>query len=129
MFYPSDIGDQEWNEISLFFIPDGVGRPRKYSARSIYNAIRYVERSGCQWRMLPNDFPPWRSVYQTFWRMRESGKWKEMNEYLCKKLRQQEDKNPDPTVAIIDSQSVKTVQKGGNVVMMPVKKSKVASAI
>ena len=58
MGYPSDASDQEWAEIERFFEPEHIGRPRKHPVRSLYNAIRYVERSGCQWRMLPKDFPP-----------------------------------------------------------------------
>lgn len=129
MCYPSDVSDEQWEEIALFFEPESSGRPRKYSARSLYNAICYVNRSGCQWRMLPNDFPPWRSVYQTFWRMRQSGKWHEMNNHLRRKLREKEGRTADPSVAIIDSQSVKTVQKGGSVAMMLARESRVVSGI
>jgi len=117
MSYLSDVRDQEWDIIKDFFKPAHPGRPRKYEMRRIYNAIRYVERTGCQWRQLPNDFPPWTTVYMTFYRQRDSGLWQQINEHLRQKLREREGKSTDPTVALVDSQSVKTVQKGGSAVM------------
>jgi transposase len=128
MGYPSDVSDPEWVEIERFFEPEHTGRPRKHAARDVYDAIRYVERSGCQWRMLPKDFPPWRAVYVTFWRMRNAGIWEKINHYLRRRVRVKAGRNPDPTVAIIDSQSVKTVQKGGSAVMTAASRSKAANA-
>lgn len=62
MSYPSDVTDAEWDEIKDFFIPAHPGRPPKHDRRALYNAIRYVQRTGCQWRLLPTDFPPWPST-------------------------------------------------------------------
>ena len=129
MGYPSDVTDEEWSEIERFFEPEHIGRPRDHEARAVYNALRYVERSGCQWRMLPKDFPPWSAVYMTFWRMRERGMWEKINHHLRERVRVAAGKNADPSVAIIDSQSVKTLQKGGSAVSMAARKSKAASGI
>lgn len=112
MSYPSDVTDNEWVEIQGFFESAYPGRPWKYARRDIYNAIRYVQRSGCQWRMLPKEFPPWSIVYITFYRLSKRGVWEKIQHHLRKKVREKYQKNPDPSVAIIDTQSVKTVQKG-----------------
>jgi putative transposase len=68
MGYASDLRDEEWALLEPLLKPKQKGRPRKHSLRSICNAIRYVQRTGCQWRLLPKDFPPWLVVYMTFWR-------------------------------------------------------------
>jgi transposase len=128
MGYPSDVNGDQWKEIESFFEPEHIGRPRKYPAREIYNAIRYVERSGCQWRMLPKDFPPWEAVYMTFWRWRNAGVWEEINHHLRRKIRVKAGRNPDPSVAIVDSQSVKTTQKGGSAVMTAASRSRAENA-
>ena len=109
MRYPSDVSDREWAAIERFFEPEPIGRPRKHPVRNLYNAIRYGERSGCQWRMLPKDFPPWRAVYMTFWRLRNAGSWAAIHHHLRCQVRIKAGRDPDPTVAIMDSQSVKTV--------------------
>ncbi|NMQ19163.1 transposase [Candidatus Competibacter phosphatis] len=128
MGYPSDVSDREWAEIERFFEPEHIGRPRKHPVRSLYNVIRYVERSGRPWRMLPKDFPPWRAVSMTFWRLRNAGTWVAIHHHLRCQVRIKAGRDPDPTVAIMDSQSVKTVQKGGNAATMPASGSKAASA-
>ena len=128
MGYPSDVSDREWAEIERFFEPEHIGRPRKHPVRSLYNAIRHVERGGCQWRMSPRDFPPWRAVYMTFWRLRNAGTWVAIHHHLRRQVRIKAGRDPDPTVAIIDSQRVKTVQKGGNAATMRASGSRAASA-
>ena len=75
MGYATDLPDNEWQILEPLLEPKPKGRPRKHGLREICNAIRYVQRTGCQWRLLPNDFPPWRVVYMTFWRWRNSGLW------------------------------------------------------
>ncbi len=127
--YPSDVSDREWAEIERFFEPEHIGRPRKHGVRSLDNAIRYVERGGCPWRMSPKDFPPWRAVYMTFWRLRNAGTWAAINHHLRRQVRIKAGRHPDPTVAIMDSQSVKTVQKGGSAATMRVSGLRVVNVI
>lgn len=88
------------------------GRPRKWATWLILNAILYVTRTGCQWRRLPRDFPPWQTVYGYFWRWTRSGLWERLNTMLVKTARQQAGRNPQPSAAVIDSQSVKTSEGG-----------------
>jgi putative transposase len=76
------------------------------------NAILYINRTGCQWRALPNDFPKWKTVYTIFWRWRQDGVWQRIHEALCRKVRRRAGKKPTPSVAIVDSQSVRTGEGG-----------------
>jgi putative transposase len=90
-----------------------TGRP-PLDRRRIINAILYVNRTGCQWRMLPADFPKWKSVYTVFWRWRKDGTWKRIHDTLCEMVRVKAGKKRTPSVAIIDSQSAKTTEVGGD---------------
>ena len=103
--YPSDLTDKEWSIIEAFF---PYGNKSEHHKRSLVNAVFYIEKSGCQWRMLPNDFPPYGTVWSFYRRARESGLWEKILDALVKKIRQNEDRKPAPTYGIIDSQSVKT---------------------
>jgi len=127
--YNSDITDKEWEILAPFVAQGKMGRPRKHEIQDIINAIRYVMKSGCQWRLLPKDFPPWQTVYDYYLRWRKNGKWQEIHDALVKQVREKVGKEPKPTVGIIDSQSVKTVQKGGLKDMMPARKLKVGNVI
>lgn len=130
MGYSSDLTDDEWELISHHFvIYKGHCRPRKHPYRELINGILYVMRTGCQWRMTPNDFPPWDSLYHYYRKWQRDGTWDAIHDELRRKIRLAANKEETPSVAIIDSQSVKTVQKGGKEVMMPVRKSKDANVI
>ena len=107
--YLTDLSDAEWHRLArLVPQPKPGGRPLKYPRRSILNAIFYLVRAGCPWRMLPNDLPPWRIVYHYFRTWTKSGWWQHLHDHLRGQLRAQEGKRPQPTAAILDSQSVKT---------------------
>jgi putative transposase len=112
--YPTDLSDDEWRCISPH-LPEHTcrGRPRLHGLRPILDAVFYVLRSGCPWRMLPKDFPPWKTVYDWFRRWRIDGTWKRLNAELRGVLRVRLGRDPKPSAAIVDSQSVKTTGVGG----------------
>ena len=112
--YPSDLSDREWQLLEpLLPPPKSGGRPITYPRREIVNAIRYVLRTGCSWRMLPHDLPPWRIVFHYFRTWRGDGTWQRAHDALHATLRQAQGRESSPSAAIIDSQSVKTTEKGG----------------
>jgi transposase len=113
MGYPSDMSDDEWSVLAPYFEQRGRGRPREHDIRRVLNGIRYLIRSGCQWRMLPKEYPPWETVYGYVRRWRRIGKWDAIHDALREAVRAQAGRAATPSAAIIDSQSVKTVQKGG----------------
>ena len=132
--YPSDLTDDEWALLKPLFPDPGYdipknGRPRDWSYRLILNAIFYISKSGCQWRMLPSDFPPWSTVYTYFRKWKIDGTWKKVHDALRDMVREQAGKKAQPTAACIDSQSVKTSVKGGVEVMMVERKLKAGNVI
>ncbi len=128
--YPSDLTDVEWHQIEpLVPAPKPGGRPAQHQRREILNAVFYLARSGGSWRMLPHDFPPWQTVYDYFRQWRQDGTWQGINDTLRREVRQQAGREAEASAAIIDSQSVKTTEKGGLGATMPAKRSMVASAI
>jgi putative transposase len=111
--YATDVTDEQWEKIrKLLPRPARTGRPR-LDRRQVVNAILYLVRTGCQWRMLPKDFPNWKSVYTVFWRWRQAGVWQRVHDALREEVRRKAGKKSTPTVAILDSQSVKTTEVGG----------------
>ena len=128
--YPSDLTDQEWAMLEPL-IPQAKpgGRPRTVDMRAVLNALLYVDRTGCQWRALPHDFPPWSTVWTYFRTWRNDGTWKRMHPALREQVRVHQGREPTPSAAIIDSQSVKTSQKGGLAAMTGARRSKAVSAI
>lgn len=112
--YPCGLTDAEWEQVKHLFDPPGrTGRPEKYPRRQMLDACVYVLRSGCSWRMLPKDFPAWPLVYKTFRRWLARGLFEAMYDELRKLWRTRQHRPPDPTAAILDSQSVKTSPQGG----------------
>lgn len=124
--YPDDLTDEEWGLIEPFLEEQKVkqGRSPKYSRREILNAIFYVLRTGCQWRNLPHDFPPWSSVYTQFWRWDKKGIIKSLHNHVRRGLRELLGRAQEATGAIVDSQSVKTTERGALKVLTPGKRLK-----
>lgn len=113
--YPSDLSDEQWALLApLIPSPKPGGRPAEHDRRTIVDAILYVTRTGCQWRALPHDFPPWSTVYDLFRQWRDAGVWEQANRVLRERSRRRAGRKRTPSAAIIDSQSARTTEKGGS---------------
>src|SRR5271163_498698 len=112
--YPTDVTGEQWKLVEPF-LPDAKpgGRPRKTDLREVLNALFYLVRSGCQWRMIPHEFPPWKTCYNYYRAWISNGTWDEIAVVLRMDVRSQAGRNEQPRVAALDSQSVKTTEQGG----------------
>jgi transposase len=107
--YSSDLTDKQWEVLrSLIPLPSLEGRPPKVERREIVNAMLYVLRSGCPWRLLPHEFPAWQTVYYSFRRWDREGVWEQILKTLRMEVRVKQGRDAQPSAGIIDSQSIKT---------------------
>ena len=115
MSYPTDLTDEQWAILEpLLQHASGPGRPTELDLRTVVNALLYKNRTGCQWRMLPSDFPPHSSVRYYFDKWRHDETWQRINDSLRQNVRQQLGRESEPSIAVIDSQSVKSTEAGGD---------------
>jgi putative transposase len=104
--YPTDLSDEEWGLLETY-LPASKwrGRPRLHSPREILNAVFYLLKSGCQWRMLPREFPPWKTVFHYFRAWRLDGTWERLNRTMRRLMREKLGRDPEPSAGIVDAQS------------------------
>lgn len=110
--YSTDLSDIQWERVHPF-VEKNFGRPAQVERRRIVNAILYILRTGCQWRMLPCEFPNWSTVHSCYWRWRRDGTLEKLHDALRAEVRLKAGRMVQPSAVILDSQSVKTTEKGG----------------
>jgi transposase len=113
--YPTDLTDAQWQAVHHLLPPhSGPGRPRRTDPRAVLDGLMYLTRTGCQWRLLPHDFPYWGTVRYYFDKWTRDGTWIRINDSLRGQVRRQDGRDPEPSGMIIDSQSAKTTEVGGD---------------
>ena len=112
--YPTDLTDAQWELIEPYLRrTPGAGRPPRLDRREVVNALLYFTRTGCQWRLLPHEFPKWESVRYYFDKWTRDGTWEQINAALVQQVRRQAGRQAQPTAFVIDTQSVKSTEAGG----------------
>lgn len=127
--YPSDLSQAQWELLRPVIEKPAShgGTHRKYALVEIVNALLYVLKSGCQWEMIPHDFPPWESVYDHYRRWKKDGTLERVHDLLRRHVRIAEGREPTPSVGVLDSQSAQTTEKGGRVGTTRARRSRDAS--
>jgi putative transposase len=125
--YPTDLNDKQWQLIEPLLPKKKQGRAAQHSRREMLNALLYMARTGCQWRMLPHDLPPWEAVYAFWRRLLERNVLQQINDNLRVQIRLEEEREAEPSVVIIDSQSVQTAEKRGRSALTRISDAKGAS--
>lgn len=114
--YPTDLSDAQWEKVRSAMPParnGRTGKPRDYPLREMWNAVFYQAKNGCTWRALPHDFPPWSAVWQQYRRWRDNGTLEKVHTVLREQVRTSAGREPTPSAAIVDSQSVRVAEKRG----------------
>ncbi len=124
--YATDVTDEQWAVLQTVLLEPparrGRGRPRTVDLRRVLDALFYMNRTGCQWRYLPAEFPAWGTVRYYFDKWEQDGTWERVNDELRRRVRVQAGREAEPSAAIMDSQSVKTTEKGGTAATTPGRK-------
>ena len=126
--YPSDLTDEQWQLIKPMIPPElPGGRTRSVDMREVFNGIQYLLRTGCAWRQLPHDLPPWGTVHYYCRRFRRDGTWQRIHDSLRQRVRVAAGRDAQPSAAVVDAQSVRTTEKGGSMGSTRARKLKAAS--